>query len=959
MAYQGAITTEGHYTTDSQGFTFQNAVAYQGSRTYYGRYCGAINGWYDYTPPGGGYTNPQPTTSTVGPHNYYQAPGSTIIKGTITPATFLLVQVAANYSARGTVTKAAVSGGRLYGEYILSGVGITISATAKAGYKFYMWSDGSTEATRTWTVYGDASYTAIFVPLTYKLVPGAIGLGAVAKILINGIEKSLASEIRFSAGDTIQAYQTPNINALFSAWMLNGTTYTSSTLLVVTGTYVEENIVLNAIFQTRDSYTFTATNTTPSMCSIAVTDGVTPRTETAGVITFTAYVGVKYTIATTVTDPVFDQVTGIYNGDTLLSSSVSYDFTKNDAGNVSLTIVAGPKPLYTLVTGVSDGSAGYGDLSPAAVAGCVATIETGADKTVDGVPKYLSKNVSIRATSGPGWELTGWNVQNTSGGSGGFTPSTAINPLTFLIGFNSFVKVNFARIRCTASVIVHAASSGKGTVSATPVNPSQNIDNLRYGDQVSFVAIPASGYFFGGWFDESGAEVSTDASYVIGLDGNRILTAKFAASVTLRASYIAPAVGSCLLNGVANNSETKLVSAHINFGDIAQISAVPEEGCYFGSWFLTSDETFSNPLSLDSADSFIVTNTVDYTVKFSLVLSRFYLSILNMDNNTDPPSEAEILGHIAASPGQEIELTAYNNWLYGAFTPSDGGLQPNTDMPGKNRYYLFDGTINTLINAIGATGRKFVRWGISEITKDEGTGVPTIGDETTYSVNAGINLVMNRHYRLRAYWGEIKPVTIRVAYGMGFSSINGLLSMSGETASRIVSSSGEITDTIVQVSQISIRADMKSGFLFAGWYADADCSGAPISTSLEYGFSVDVPVTFYAAFKPDTNAIYEWCGASTRKNALWVSRRYDSPVCFSPSSARVFATGYPVSLVVSMFESPDVTASPSGVVRVTPIDQNAIRLPRVRSAKYMLVAIESGNPVETVSVGTSMKGLAE
>ena len=67
------------------------------------------------------------------------------------------ITVRANNDSWGTV-----SGGGTYD----AGVQITISATPFSGYQFMQWNDGNTNATRTITVTGDATYTANFAAAT-------------------------------------------------------------------------------------------------------------------------------------------------------------------------------------------------------------------------------------------------------------------------------------------------------------------------------------------------------------------------------------------------------------------------------------------------------------------------------------------------------------------------------------------------------------------------------------------------------------------------------------------------------------------------------------------------------------------------------------------------------------------------------------------------------------------------
>lgn len=64
-----------------------------------------------------------------------------------------------------TNTGGTVSGGGTY----YNGVTATLTATAKTGYKFKQWSDGNTSATRTVTVTGNATYTAVFERLYYDV----------------------------------------------------------------------------------------------------------------------------------------------------------------------------------------------------------------------------------------------------------------------------------------------------------------------------------------------------------------------------------------------------------------------------------------------------------------------------------------------------------------------------------------------------------------------------------------------------------------------------------------------------------------------------------------------------------------------------------------------------------------------------------------------------------------------
>ena len=69
-------------------------------------------------------------------------------------------------------TGGTVSGGGTY----VSGTAVTIKATPNAGYRFSKWSDGNTNASRTITVSGAATYTAYFVQDTINKIYVGIAL---------------------------------------------------------------------------------------------------------------------------------------------------------------------------------------------------------------------------------------------------------------------------------------------------------------------------------------------------------------------------------------------------------------------------------------------------------------------------------------------------------------------------------------------------------------------------------------------------------------------------------------------------------------------------------------------------------------------------------------------------------------------------------------------------------------
>lgn len=110
------------------------------------------------------YTGSTPTKSSTAEYNYTFSGWSPAL-GTITTATTYTAQFTAT-KRKYTLTVTAGTGGSVSGGGSYEhGTSVTIKATASSGYKFKQWSDGNTNASRTVTVTGNATYSAVFEKL--------------------------------------------------------------------------------------------------------------------------------------------------------------------------------------------------------------------------------------------------------------------------------------------------------------------------------------------------------------------------------------------------------------------------------------------------------------------------------------------------------------------------------------------------------------------------------------------------------------------------------------------------------------------------------------------------------------------------------------------------------------------------------------------------------------------------
>lgn len=123
-----------------------------------------------------------------------------------------------NYTIRvksNNTTWGTVSGGGAF----LAGTTTTIKATANSGYRFVRWNDGNNSATRTITVNGDATYTAIF-----EAIPATT-----ATIIVKSSNPEMGTTNPsgtnvFNIGDTILIQAISNPGFIFKRWVEDGST---------------------------------------------------------------------------------------------------------------------------------------------------------------------------------------------------------------------------------------------------------------------------------------------------------------------------------------------------------------------------------------------------------------------------------------------------------------------------------------------------------------------------------------------------------------------------------------------------------------------------------------------------------------------------------------------------------------------------------------------------------------
>ena len=847
---------------------------------------------------------------------------------------------------------------------------MNISATPDVGYAFVKWqySDGSVYSTSasatiasSTSLTRDTDLTAVFRSTVHTLTVYA-GTGGT-------VSSSPASGSIVTEGSQVTITATPAYNYTFSSW--SGLTGAGA---IHTFFMPSSNFSTTANFTVRPSFAIALTKENGAYGTIALTSSTAPSVgETAGAINATGYTNVSYTVTATVPDSVHNMFLGWYSGATLVSQDLSYTFTQTTATALNLVAKFAQRTSYTLTQRVSDGSVPWVITNSAIVAGCAMAQDRAAD--FSGPDRWLSGNITITATPATGWRVSGWSVSNSDGGAGSFQDTTGVNPLTFNLSFNAVVMCVFELIPVTATVAVDAPAA---LVSAGTAELSYGLDtgdtfDILYGENAIFTATAAAGYGFGGWFDADGLPYPDVAGHltsplIIPMTGDLTLTAKFTAPVTLTAAHTVAADNTGTV-AIDSGTAGATATANVIIGETCVIKAIstaiietPASGSQFNSWYATVDpQVYTAPLTYLAEQTITVADAVALTAYFVgfTDLEDRYLLIRNYNNNTSEYDS--LLGILAATGGTEIDKEGAGGWDAFYYDPPPGGLTIDPQAAG-DRYYKFTGSVASTITAVSNASLGFMQWKSSYLiphTADVGNGYTNFAESSPVVIGTvpKINIVTNRHYVLTAVWGDPVAVDVTVKFADGCDESNGAFSMSPTTENRVAVQGG-VSDKYLQGAEIVFSADVENGYVFNGWYYDAAATNLA-SADTTFTHSVLAPTEFYAKFTQDTDAIYKWEGGTANKMMTWRSKRYVASKPFNPSSARVYADAYHVTLSIYMSSSPDAPSPVTPTASVYARNQNGFRLPMARPEKYVEIEVQSQSDVTEAVVSTSMEGLAQ
>lgn len=426
-----------------------------------------------------------------------------------------------------------------------------------------------------------------------------------------------------------------------------------------------------------------------------------------------------------------------------------------------------------------------------------------------------------------------------------------------------------------------------GTVKFTApeeVGPSTAVTvSVDYDGSATFVATPAEGYDFDGWYNDSSVTpVSNKATYVCeNIKDSFTLHARF----KLKKFEVK---ASAVLNGAVSNAcgtvqagdttAASTVSTVAKWGESVALTATPKSGYSFSGWYtdLGCTQPYTDDYKNNSLTTVIKANTTVYA-KFEVEQKRVLYLQINNDWKTSNARYAAYVWTDGKDPmwfdlSQEdgdvyrVELTAEaKSWSNVIFVK----MKPNTT---DNEWKYSDAqTADLKIQAQSAGTDCFKITGKQDDGKAIGKWVKYPFDTFTVTLDAV------------SYKSAVDKET------NGFTG--GKVNVGG------VVHTSAVTNTYSDPTTVTATAACNEGYQFAGWYSDSDCIHK-VADNAELSMSVNSSVHYYAKFvKSETKTYYFMPNDTWKKDGArfavyvhnssndtseWYSMTYDEALsCYS------------------------------------------------------------------------------
>lgn len=439
-----------------------------------------------------------------------------------------------------------------------------------------------------------------------------------------------------------------------------------------------------------------------------------------------------------------------------------------------------------------------------------------------------------------------------------------------------------------------------GTVKFTApeeVGPSTAVTvSVDYDGSATFVANPAEGYDFDGWYnDSSDTPVSNEATYVCeNIKADFTLHARF----KLKEFEVK---ASAVLNGAVSNAcgtvqagdttAASTVSTVAKWGEGVALTATPKSGYSFSGWYTDlgctqpyTDDYKNNPLT-----TVIKANTTVYA-KFEVEQKRdIYLQVPNEWKTYDDGAKTSSIALYMWQGGKShwFDMTLVEGNVYKAEITNESDY--NWISCEK---YIFVKMKNTSDNSYDSGNKwnnKLVQTKNIEI-RDSGCNCYVITSSGDTDQASGKWAT----YPFASYEVVLDAVSYKSS---GSKETNGFTG--GKVSVGGVVHTSAVTNPYPAQTTVTATAVCNEGYQFAGWFSDSDCINN-VANNAELSISVNSSVHYYAKFvKSETKTYYfmpndNWKSDGARfaayvhnstkgdNNGSWYNMSYDEALsCYS------------------------------------------------------------------------------
>ena len=480
------------------------------------------------------------------------------------------------------------------------------------------------------------------------------------------------------------------------------------------------------------------------------------------------------------------------------------------------------------------------------------------------------------------------------------------------------------------------------------VGPSTAVTvSVDYDGSATFVATPADGYEFDGWYNDSSVTpVSNKATYVCeNIKDSFTLHARF----KLKEFEVK---ASAVLNGAVSNAcgtvqagdttAASTVSTVAKWGESVALTATPKSGYSFSGWYtdLGCTQPYTDDYKNNSLTTVIKANTTVYA-KFEVEQKRVvYLQVPNewktYNDGANTSSIALYMWQGGTSHWFDMTLVEGNVYKAEITNESDYNW-----ISCEN--YIFVKMKNTSDNSYDSNNKwnnKLVQTKNIE-GRDSGCNCYVI----TSSGDKDQAFGKWTTYPFASYEVVLDAVSYKSA---GSTETNGFTG--GKVSVGGVVHTSAVTNTYSDPTTVTATAVCNEGYQFAGWYSDSDCIHK-VADNAELSISVNSSVHYYAKFvKSETKTYYFMPNDTWKKDGArfavyvhnssndtseWYSMTYDEALsCYS--FTLTVSDGYNEVIFCRMKGSPkenkwenclqQVPASYSGYVSLPTDGKNCYKL---------------------------------